>query len=542
MDNSGPPESGVTGLLSGAGRPPVLDSGLIRSIFHTSPDFIVRLDAQGKVTYINQVFEEHGDPNNVLGLSVIDFLEEPGKRVMRRAMERAKQRRDVESVEVQMLLGVWLQVRLFPVWQEEAFDGYVLISSDVSKLKDDQERLEQEKRDLETEFSIQSATLAEESQRRERLEAQMVDFERLEGLADLASGVAHEYNNLLSVILGNAGVAQMLLPRDSPAREAIQHLETATLHAAELTHQLLTYSGFARVKTERLNLSQCVQELIALIEVGLREGTTLALSCEPDLPQVLGDLGQIQQVLMHLIRQSTSNLAGEAGTISISTRSVHLSDEKLNACAFRLGLESGVYTALEVADKGRRMTEEEVAHFFDPYSPHRPAGTGLGIAAVLGIVRSYGGTLMASSGPEENRVSLFFPPFDGDEAAEKAAASILLVDDEAAVLTTVGSLLKQLGYQVVDVASGQEAVDYLSEEENRVTLVLLDANLVGMSGVSAFDAIRARCPELPVVVMSGSSERRTMNQFRGRSIAGFLKKPFRFSDLEEAVEAALEAQ
>ena len=125
MANSNPPDSGATGMLSGAGSPPVLDLGLIRSIFHTSPDFIVRLDARGKVTYINQVFEEHGDPNNVLGLAVIDFLEEPSKRVMRRAMERAKQRRNVESIEVQMLLGVWLQVRLFPVWQEEVFDGYV---------------------------------------------------------------------------------------------------------------------------------------------------------------------------------------------------------------------------------------------------------------------------------------------------------------------------------------------------------------------------------------------------------------------------------
>lgn len=529
------------GLVKGSGRPPVLDLGLIRNIFHTSPDFLVRLDADGRVTYINQVFEEHGDPSKVLGLTVMDFLNEPSKEIMREAMDRAQNRGDVGSIEVQMLLGVWLQVRLFPVWQEEAFDGFLLMSSDVSRLKGDQERLEQEKRELENEVSIQSATLAEESEHRRRLEEQVAKLGRLDGLADLASGVAHEYNNLLSVILGNAGVAQMLLPKNSPAREAIQHLETATLHAAELTNQLLTYSGFARVKTERLNLSQCVQELTALIEVGLNKERKLSLSCDPNLPQTLGDLGQIQQLLMHLIRQASNNLGSESGTIEVITRTVRLDDAALDECAFRWGLEPGVYAALEVADQGRRMTEEEVLHFFDPYSPHRPSDTGLGISAVLGIVRSYGGTVMASSNQEGNRVSLYFPLFHGsDEALERAVAPILLVDDELAVRVTVGSLLNELGYQVVEVSSGEDAVDHLSHEENRVTLVILDANLMGMSGVAAFDEVRSRCSDLPVVVMSGSSERRTLNQFGGRDIAGFLKKPFRFSDLKEAVEAALE--
>ncbi|MEC7239674.1 MAG: response regulator [Myxococcota bacterium] len=529
-------------VVSGSGTVPVLDLGLIGSIFHTSPDFLVCLDEEARVTYINQIFSEHGDPSISLGDSFFDSLTASSHGQFREAMAQAKDGGDVDPVEIQMQQGVWLQVRLFPVWQEEQFDGYVLVSSDISKLKDNQQRLEREKRDLEAEISMQSATLAEESERRFRLEQQMVNFGRLEGLANLASGVAHEYNNLLSVILGNAGLAQMLLPRDSPAREAIQHLETATLHAAELTNQLLTYSGFARVKTERLNLSQCVKELTALIEVGLKEGRTLDLCCDPNLPQTLGDLGQIQQVLMHLIQQASSNLGGESGTISIRTRSVSLGNAELNACAFRLGLEPGVYAALEVADQGRRLTEEEVTHFFDPYSPHRSAGTGMGIAAVLGIVRSYGGTLMAASGEEGNRVSLFFPLFpDSDAAIERNDAPILLVDDEFAVRVTVGSLLNQLGYQVVEVASGQDAVDHLCLDEHPCTLMLLDANLVGMSGVAAFDAVRNRYPDLPVVVMSGASERRTLSQFRGRNISGFLKKPFRFSDLKGAVESALES-
>ena len=130
-----------SGLLTGAGIPPVLDIGLIQSIFHTSPDFLVRLDSEGLVTYINQVFVEHGDPENVLGTPILEFLTAPSKALMRAAMSQARTEGENERIEVQMLQGVWLQVRLFPVWQKERFDGYVLISSDVSRLKDDQKRL-----------------------------------------------------------------------------------------------------------------------------------------------------------------------------------------------------------------------------------------------------------------------------------------------------------------------------------------------------------------------------------------------------------------
>ena len=190
-----------------------------RRIFHTSPDFLVCLEEEARVTYINRIFSEHGDPSISLGDSFFDSLTASSHGHFQEAMAQAKDGGDVDPVEIQMQQGVWLQVRLFPVWQEEQFDGYVLVSSDISKLKDNQQRLEREKRDLEAEISMQSATLAEESERRFRLEQQMVNFGRLEGLANLASGVAHG-NNLLSVILGNAGLAQMLLP-ETPRHEAI---------------------------------------------------------------------------------------------------------------------------------------------------------------------------------------------------------------------------------------------------------------------------------------------------------------------------------
>ena len=540
MSKSDDGSSNQARLVTGGLLPPVLDVGLIQSIFHTSPDFLLRLDSNGLLTYINQVFVEHGEPQNILGIHVSEFLMESSKPLLEEAMDKGRAEGEIGQIEVQMQLGVWLQVRVFPIWQGEEFDGFVLISSDVTRLKGDQEKLEEENRVLQNEISMKSADLAQEAERRERLEKQLVDFQRLESLGALASGVAHEYNNLLTVIMGNAGLAQMLLPEDSPAREAIKHLETATLHATELTNQLRTYSGHARVKTERLDLSQCVKELTALIAVGIKGEKQLLLDCQTDLPIILGDLGQIQQVLMHLIGQSLKNLGNEPGAIHIRTYSENLDENGLNDCAFRAGLEPGLFTVLETQDDGHRLSSEAVSHFFEPFSPHRPANHGLGMAAVLGIVRSYGGTLKVRSDDSGNVVSLFFPPFLGATDSKVLPESpILLVDDEEAVRGTVGSLLNQLGFAVVAVPGGEGALEYLQKDSNQVTLAILDAHLEGMSGVEAFDGIRKKCPDIPIVVMSGYSQEHTMSLFEGRGVSGFLKKPFRFSELENAVQKAI---
>jgi len=289
-------------------------------------------------------------------------------------------------------------------------------------------------------------------------------------------------------------------------------------------------------------LSQAVAELSTLIEAGLKGGKAIELECEGDIGSFLGDLGQIQQAMMHLVRQASTNLGEASGVIRLRTYAVELSPDDLLKCSVTEGVEPGSYVALEVSDGGRRLSDLEQSHFFEPFSPHRPHTDGLGVAAVLGIVRSYGGTVNVSSDAQGNRVCLFFPVHLGRSRVDAVPDKpLLLVDDELTVRGTVGSLLKQLGYSVVAVDGGMRALEYLKTHPGQVAAVLLDAKMPGLSGVDCFDSIRQLEPELPIVVMSGYSEERIRAEFMGRELEGLLKKPFRFSELERVVHSALGA-
>jgi signal transduction histidine kinase/CheY-like chemotaxis protein len=529
-------------LLEGGGVMPELDADLLAKVMASAHDFLLHTDENGLIRFINQIFSDHESSAKVLGVHCIEFVTEASKPLLETALQVSRTENTVQDVEIEMLLGAWLQTRVIPIVKDGHFEGHVLISADVTALKQTQLELERANALLATRVGERDASLVEESARREVIETRLVESQRLESLGALASGIAHEYNNLLTVILGNAGLAQMLLPENSPAREAIKHLETATVHAAELTNQLLTFSGHARVKTERLNLSQAITELATLMEAILKGGKSLELSCEPELPPVLGDLGQMQQVLMHLIQQASDNLGVEAGAIRIETGAASLSAKEIAACYLNQGVDEGEYVFLRVCDSGTPLTKAQCSHFFEPFSLHSPRDQGLGPAAVLGIVRSYGGTAQVRSHDKGNQVTLYFPVYKGaDVHGEGQGRNLLLVDDDVAVRGTMDSLLNQLGYKVCCLDSGQAAIDYLQELTAGISVVFLDANMPGMRGVECFDAIRELQPNLPIVVMSGYAEETIRKEFAGRDFQGILQKPFRFPELERIVRETVGA-
>jgi len=532
-------ESKTPTLLDGL-VPPEMESELLARVFFSIQNFVLLVDSDGVIRFINKVFEVHGSAVSVVGTPVTDFLRSESVQKLEEAMRAAKEENAVPVVDLQMRdPAVWLQTQVLPRWNGEHFEGYLLVSADVTDLKYAQEELRTSNQNLERLVLEREALLVAESTQRQLLEERLVESQRLQSLGALARGVAHEYNNLLTVILGNSGLAQMLLPEDSAAREAIKHLETATLHAAELTNQLLTYSGNARVKIESIDLSVAMAELATLVETTLKGGKSLRLKCDTEVPVVLGDLGQLQQILMHLVRQAAEHCGDEPGEISVETGEAILSNQEIQSFYLTDGVAEGSFAYLRVRDNGTPLTTLQRRHFFEPFSPHMLANEGLGMAAVLGIVRSYGGTAHVTSGFEGTEVSLYFPVGTGrvdvEEKEARSHLTVLLVEQEQAVLGTMESLLQHLGYSVASVFDGQSAVEWVNENQDSLGAVMLDTQVSTMSALECHDAIRTACPSVPILLMSNYSEEHVHRQFAGRVYAGILQKPFRLPDLASLV-------
>ena len=511
-------------------------------LFGGTLDFLMKLDAQGCITYINRIFAQHAPVKNVLGMRASVFLAESSMIVFESAVKRSVEEQKTQVFEAELGLGAWFLCRLSPIFREGNFCGHILMATDLSDTKKARAELEIANALLEARVDRSDLSLAKELARSEQLEERLVESQRLECLGALAGGVAHEYNNLLTVVLGNAGLAQMLLPEGSPAREAIQHLETATVHAAELTNQLLTFSGNMRFKPETLSLSVAIAELATLMEANLKGGKTLELSCREGVPLVLGDLGQIQQVLMHLVRHASDRLGPGTGIIRIETGEALLDHEKIKGCYLTDGIVGGQYAYLKVSHQGPTLSKKQRHHFFEPFSPYAPSVHGLGIAAALGIVRSYGGTAQVSSVRRETDVTFFFPALEAENVPVghgDRRPLLLLVDEELSDEDDLGGLLTYLGCELRRVDSAQAAIEFLDEDGVCASAVILTSSHFGLNAVDCFDAIHDTNPQIPIVLMSGFSEEAIQNAFEARPLHAVLKKPVRFPDLERIVRKTI---
>ena len=233
---------------------------------------------------------------------------------------------------------------------------------------------------------------AEEERR--KLDLRLRESQKIESLAVLAGGIAHDFNNLLTAVMGNASIALMELSPESPVREIVEEIETAARRAADLTGQMLAYSGKVHFFVEPLNLPRMVEEMGLLLEALISRQSVLEYHFSPDTPVIEGDAGQIRQVMMNLIINASES--GD-GVISISTGKFFADRGYLSGAYLSDDLAEGDYAFLEVADTGSGMDQETLSHIFEPFFSTKFTGRGLGLAAVLGIVRGHRGAIKVSS-------------------------------------------------------------------------------------------------------------------------------------------------
>ena len=387
---------------------------------------------------------------------------------------------------------------------------------------------------------------------RKRLEAQVQHAQKLESLGILAGGIAHDFNNLLVSILGHAGLAQRRLPGDSPAQSNLLQIETAAHRAADLTKQMLAYSGRGAFLVQPLDLSKLVEEMAHLLEVAISKKVILNYQFASELPAIEADATQLRQVILNLITNASEALGESSGAITVGTGVTQADREYLSETYLDDNLPAGRYVYLEVSDSGCGMDRETQKKIFDPFFTTKFTGRGLGLAMVLGIVRGHKGAIKVSSEPGQGTTfKVLFPcselPARKVETETlsldgwRGQGTILVVDDEETVRLVTRAMLEEFGFQVLLASGGREGLELFSQHAHEIVAVLLDITMPGLSGEQTYQEILRHKPQARVILTSGYNEQEATRRFAGQGLAGFVQKPYQSLSLIQKLREVLEA-
>ncbi len=344
-------------------------------------------------------------------------------------------------------------------------------------------------------YAIESLQIDEQ---RQQAEDAMRQAQKLESLGVLAGGIAHDFNNLLVAMLGQSSLALKQLPAESTAHAHIEKAVGAARRAADLTRQLLAYSGRGQFQVLPVNLNTLLQENLHLFEVAIPKNVRLVSDLAESLPFISGDVGQMQQVVMNLIINAAEAIGRNLGTVRVATNTYYITPTDVQLWKY-VGspLTPGLYATLSVRDNGSGMNAATLSKIFDPFFTTKVTGRGLGLAAVLGIVRSHKGGLRVESKPGQGTtftlyfpVSMTQPTVQTDVEPEPGAGLprglVLMIDDEEPVREAVTDILESEGLTVITAPDGRAGLTRYRERQADIQLVLLDLSMPGLSGEETF--------------------------------------------------------
>ncbi|MDQ5980663.1 MAG: hypothetical protein QG602_3640, partial [Verrucomicrobiota bacterium] len=383
-----------------------------------------------------------------------------------------------------------------------------------------------------------------------RLETKLVESAKLESLGVLAGGIAHDFNNLLTGILGNASLARQELPPTSLGQPMLDQIETAARRAADLCKQMLAYSGKGRFVVQRLDLNKLIEDTTHLLQISIAKNCVLRFSLAANLPAIKADATQLRQVIMNLVINGSEAIGNRSGVLALTTGVARVDHEYLKGFRPDASPPHGDYVFVEVSDNGCGMDAATLAKIFDPFFTTKFTGRGLGLAAVLGIVRGHKGGLKVYSEPGKGTTfKLFFPVAGGkpqdsvspfpDAAVFQGSGTVLVVDDEETVRTVAARMLERLGFSVVMANDGREGMERFRVDPKRFTLVLLDLTMPHLDGEETFRQMRMLNPTVRVILTSGFNQQEAINRFTGKGLGGFIQKPFELASLIQVIRSVL---
>ena len=395
------------------------------------------------------------------------------------------------------------------------------------------------------------STSARDISERKKAEENLRQTQKMESIGILAGGIAHDFNNLLGVILGDSSLALAKLPPDSTARPHIERSLTAVERAADLTRQLLAYSGRGRFDVQPLSLNDLIRENAHMFEVAVPKNVRVECNLADGLPPIEADVGQIQQVIMNLIINGAEAIGKEPGVVRLSTalREVDGND-RLRLARPGSPLPAGRYVELKVEDTGPGMDRNILSRIFEPFFTTKTTGRGLGLAATLGIVRGHKGGLTVQSQPGQGTCfDLVFPASaraplprpSGRPESEPLTATVLVIDDEEQLRLVTTDILANDGLRVLSAHNGRAGIVLYHENKGQIDLVILDLSMPGLDGEETFHLLRTMNPALPILLMSGYDEGEVAQRFVGNDLTAFVHKPFTPAALLQAVRTSLRA-
>jgi PAS domain S-box-containing protein len=399
------------------------------------------------------------------------------------------------------------------------FAGYIVSCSDITDLK-----------------SVQEASFARQ---------------KLESLGVLAGGIAHDFNNLLGSIHANAEIAEVEGVAGSFPVEEIHAIKTISIRASEIVRQLMIYAGHDKADSEPLDLSGLVSDMLGLIRISIAKGAVLKTDLAQDLPPVLGNGPQIQQVVMNLVLNASDALGEAGGEITVKT-SVRLRDQMSTSTPAN-GVRARNYVRLEVSDTGSGIAREAQARIFDPFFTTKFAGRGLGLAVVQGIVRAHKGEIELASSPGRGTTFNFFWPSSGQfletrrpgacaanpVRITRTSGTVLVVEDEVVLRISISKMLRREGFTVFEAGDGSSALDLLRDHNPDIEVVLLDMTIPGIPSREVISEAGRIRPQVKVLLTSAYSREMAGPAGEMSHVKGFIRKPFRLPDLVELVRETL---
>jgi len=378
------------------------------------------------------------------------------------------------------------------------------------------------------------------------LEKQLLHARKMESIGTLAGGIAHEFNNILSIIIPNAELAIDNVPDRSLAKECLNEIRSASLRAMEVVQQILGFARRSIAKREPVRISPIIKDSLKLIRASISATISISqeISCEFDT--VLADPTQISQVVMNLCSNAAHAMREHGGALKVTLKNIEL--EKQDAVS---ELEPGCYVALTVSDTGHGIPPEIIGRIFDPYFTAKELGegTGMGLSLVHGIVKSCHGIITVNSEPEKGTVfEMLLPVIEGEtepkvekpDISPTGTERILFVDDEPSLVKVARSILKRLGYEVETKINSVEALELFCSGPDRFDLVITDMNMPQMSGQRLVREILNIRPDMPIILCTGFSEKISEKNVEEFDIKAFVIKPFSTHNLARAVRKVLD--
>jgi len=491
-------------------------------ILESIADGFVAFDREWRYTYVNASAARFLGmaPEQLLGRSVWEVWPEAARLRFGAEFRRAVAEKAVVQFEERYPapLEKWFECRCYP-----AAEGLSVFFTDVSGRKQAEERLR-------------------------KTQEQLRQSQKMEAIGQLAGGVAHEFNNMLFVINGQAELILKHLPEYDPLRSQIEVIFQTGNRLAKLTRQILAFSRRQTLQPRTLDLNEIVADTSKLLEALIHKNITVALVPGAKLKPVKADPAQMGEVLVNLILNARDAMP-QGGKLTIETTNREL-DEAY--CRAHPGLTPGHYVMLAVSDTGCGMDERVKAHLFEPFFTTKDVGqgTGLGLASVYGIVRQSGGGIVVRSAPGQGTTfKVYLPQAEGEPAwpprpapqpVPRGTETVLMVEDEAEVRIIACEMLRALGYTVVGASNGAEALAAFERHKEKIKMVITDVVMPEMSGPELVEQLCRVRPDIKVLFVSGYADPVLTVEGRANSRAHFLPKPVRLGALARKVREVLD--